>query len=93
VREPITIGGHTFQYKEQNGRGYHELAVALLGGKMSFPTVAFLDEQARLIQAVPGYQEPQPFDQILSFFAQDAYKTTTWEQFVENYQSPFESKK
>ncbi|WP_086047888.1 thioredoxin family protein [Hugenholtzia roseola] len=92
-REPITVGGHTFKYVEQNGRGYHELAVALLSGKMSYPTVAFLDEEMRLIQAVPGYQEPKPFDQMLNFFTQDAYKTTPWEQFVEGYQSPFEDKK
>ena len=35
--------GNTFKFIPQGNRGYHELAAALLNGKMSYPTVVFME--------------------------------------------------
>jgi thioredoxin-related protein len=91
-KEDINLKGTLFKYVEgeNGGRGYHQAAIALLGGKMSFPTVVFLDEEARLVQAIPGYLEPKPFDQMLNFFSTNAHQKQSWDDFIAQYQSPFD---
>jgi uncharacterized protein YyaL (SSP411 family) len=37
-KESIEMLGNTFEFVPQGSRGYHELAAALLNGKMSYPT-------------------------------------------------------
>ncbi len=81
-REPIKIGPNEFKYVETEGsRGYNELAVALLQGQMSFPTVVFLDEKMQLIQPVPGYQEAATMETILDYIEGDHYRSTDWSAF------------
>lgn len=85
-REPIQFRDKTFKFIAQGRRGYHELAAALLNGKMSYPTVVFLNEDVQIIQPIPGYLNEQIFDTILHFFAGDYYLSTKWETFQEVYQ-------
>jgi thioredoxin-related protein len=48
--------------------------VQLLQGKMSFPTIVYLDEKFNMIQPVPGYQDAKQFHQIITYFGDDHYK-------------------
>ncbi|MBN2215346.1 MAG: DUF255 domain-containing protein [Bacteroidales bacterium] len=84
----ITIGDNTYKYIAQGNRGYHELAAALLNGKMGYPSVVFLDEQIRIIQPFQGYIKARQFDEIARFIGEEYYKTKTWDDFIKNYQSP-----
>lgn len=84
-RETINFRGRPFKFIQQGSRGYHELAVALLNGKMSYPTVVFLDENIQIIQPISGYLKVDLFDMILHFFAGNYYKNTSWETFQEVY--------
>ena len=68
----------------QGARGYHELAAALMQGKMSYPTSVFLDENLNIIAPLPGYQTPDRLDPILEFIGGDHYKTSKYEQFLAN---------
>jgi len=86
-REDILFAGNTFKYIPQGRRGYHQLAAVLLDGKMSYPTVVFLNEDFQLIQRIPGYLEVGIFDTILHYLAEDHYKKTPWEQFQQEYKS------
>lgn len=88
-REEIVFNGTTFKYVPQGKRGYHELAAAILNGQMSFPTVVFMDEQARILQPIPGYQKVEQFDQIIKFFGENSYKDQSWDDFRKSYSSPF----
>jgi len=67
-KEDITILGNTFKFVEQGKRGYHELAAALLNGKMSYPTVIFMNGKFEMLSPVPGYQEPVQFLKVATFF-------------------------
>ncbi len=87
--QDIEIQGDTFKFVPQGNKGYHELAAALLNGKMSYPTVVFLDEKFQLLTPVPGYQQPQDLHPILEFFGDSHYQNTEWETFLTNYKSPF----
>jgi thioredoxin-related protein len=81
-REDITILGNTFKFVEQGRRGYHELAAALLSGKMSYPTVVFMNGEFEMLSPVPGYQEPVQFLKVATFFGDNIYKTTKWEDYM-----------
>ena len=75
--------GNTFVNKGSNGprKGTHELAQALLQGKMSYPSYVFMNENNQLLTIVPGYAEAKAFLPILKFIGSNAYLTTTWEDF------------
>lgn len=86
-QDKINFNGKEYFYVKSASRGYHELAVELAQGRLSYPTVVFLDEHLQVIQALRGYQSALRFEQIMTFYAQDFYKTTPWSRFSENYQT------
>lgn len=86
-KESITFNGKEFKFIEQGRRGYHELAAALMNGKMSYPTVVFLDENLNMIQPLPGFKGPADMEAILHYFGDNAYKGTQWDEFVKSFQS------
>ncbi len=83
--DPISFQGKNYEYVRNGKRGYHELAVELTMGRLSFPTVVFLDENLSVIQALRGFQSSLRFEQIMTYFAQDYYKDTPWSRYSENY--------
>ena len=84
-KEAIIFDGHTFEFKPGGRRGYHEFAAALLDGKLSYPTVVFMNEEAQLMQRVPGYLDVPTFDAILHYLAEEHFKTTPWPQFQQQF--------
>ncbi len=85
--EEITFNHKTYGPKRSGSRNYHELAIELLNGRLSFPTLVFLDESHNLIQAIPGYKEPEQLLVILNYFGSDSYKTTPWDAYERNFNS------
>jgi thioredoxin-related protein len=47
-----------------------------------YPATAFFNEKGELLTVVAGYLGPKDFLRILKFFGEDAYKTTSWEEFA-----------
>lgn len=86
-KEDIYFKEKTYKYVSQGKRGYHELAAAMLRGKLSYPTVIFLDEEMNMIQPIPGFQNPTNFELIMTFFAEDHFKNTPWKKYTQSYQS------
>ena len=84
----IIFNGYTYKFIEQNGKGYHELAAGLLNGKLSFPSIAYLNEKLELLGAVPGYKGPADMESLLNFIAEDKFLT----QSLSDYQQTFKSK-
>ena len=80
-QEPIEFRGKTYTFVPSGRRGYHQLAAALLQGKMSYPTVVFLDEDLKMLSPVPGYQKPDAFMKIARYFGENIYRDTTWEAY------------
>jgi len=84
---PITFNGKEYKFVPQGGRGYHELAAHLMGGKMSYPTTLYLDEQLNMLSPVPGYLDPTTFETIITYFGSNAFSTTKWEDYQKNFKS------
>ena len=81
-KEPITLGGKTYEYVEQGRRGYNQIAKELLQDKMSYPTVVFLDENMNMIQPLAGYREAKEMQPILEYLATNGYKETPCEEWL-----------
>ena len=86
--ESITFFGQTFVNDGKSGKA-HQLAVALLQGQLSYPTVVFLIPQKDgKIQTspVPGYRAPKDMEILLSFFADGAYDKQSFEEYQKTFQ-------
>lgn len=83
-KESVEILGNTFKFVPQGNRGYHELAAALLNGKMSYPTVVFLNRKFEMLSPVPGYQESLAFMNIAKYFGDNIYLETSWQDYSGN---------
>ena len=81
-KESIEMLGNTFKFIPQGKRGYHELAAALLNGKMSYPTVVFMNPKFEMLSPVPGYQEAGPFINIAKYFGDNIYQNVPWEEYA-----------
>lgn len=86
-RDSIVLSGKSYKYTNYGSRGYNQLAIELLSGQMSFPSLVFLNADKSMLQKIDGYIEAKEFDAIIRFLGEDLYKTKTWEQ----YQSGFVS--
>lgn len=78
---PKEFKGKTFNFVPSGRKGYHQLAAYLLNGRLSFPTVVFMDEKLNLLSPVPGYQKPGPFMNIARFFGDDIYLQKSWKDY------------
>ncbi len=82
-RRDIKFSDQTFSFvPNDNGRGgAHSLAVALLDGQMSYPTLVYLNEKYERIMISPGFKESPDLMKELKFASEELYNKTTWEKY------------
>jgi len=85
-KEPINIDGTEYKYVRSGRKGFNQLAVEITMGKLSFPTIVFLDEELKVIQPIPGYRGPKEFQMIMEFFGEDHFKSVNWKTYQNSYQ-------
>ncbi|HOI32485.1 MAG: thioredoxin family protein [Bacteroidales bacterium] len=73
-------------------RSSHELAQALLQGKMSYPSYVFMNEEMRIISVVPGFFPAQNFEPVIHFFGSNAYKDQDWETYGKSFKGKLTGK-
>jgi thioredoxin-related protein len=87
-KDSITFFGQTFINDGKSGNA-HQLAVALLNGQLSYPTVVFLLPQQDgkfQIAPVPGFKVPKEMEVILNYFADKTYTTQKFEDYQKSFQ-------
>jgi len=83
----ITFLGNEFVNDGKYGKT-HQLAVALLQGQLSYPTVVFLlknESDKYEVAPIPGFKQPKEMEMLLSFFSDNTYKSKTWEDFQKTF--------
>ena len=86
AKETIIFKDKQYNFVPQGRTGYHELAAALMQGKLSYPTTVYLDENLNLIQPIPGYLQAEDLEPILIFLGKNYFKNQTWQDFLtKNY--------
>jgi thioredoxin-related protein len=66
----------------------HQLAVALLQGQLSYPTVVFMlkNESGQYeVAPIPGFRQAGEMETLLNYFADNTYRTKTWEEFQKGF--------
>ncbi len=81
-KEDINYDGNTFKFVASGRRGVHELAYALLDGRLGYPSYVYLSEQQERITISPGYKDVDGLMKEMRFIAEDHFKTTSFQDFV-----------
>jgi thioredoxin-related protein len=68
-------------YKFDKNYNANQAAVALMGGKMSYPTTVYLDEKFNLIQPIPGYQDAKTFHQVITYLGDNYHTKEDFEKY------------
>lgn len=87
-KQDIIIGSTKYSYDANSGA--NQAAVALLQGKMSYPTTVFLDAHYNMIQPLPGFLNAKSFHEIVTYLGGDYNKKEPFEQYkVGTYKEVF----
>lgn len=86
-KDEIKYNDKVYKYQKSGRRGYHELAAEILKGRMSYPTVVFLDEKMEVIQSIIGFKTADQFEVIATYFATDQFMKTPWSSYKATYTS------
>ena len=70
-------------------RSSHQFAVALLQGKMSYPSYVFLNEKFQLLSVVPGYLSVQRYEPIIKYFGEDFHLSKSWADYQKTFINKF----
>jgi len=69
--------------------GYHQLAIALLNGKMQFPAFLIFDENSKFIDRFQTYWPPDDFEALIHFISENKYKSVKWEEYKSSFKNSF----
>ncbi len=83
-KEPVTFQGRKFVNDGSLGKT-HQLAYALLQGKLGYPTVVFLTATSELITPVSGYKTPVQIEPMLIYFAGTSWQKQSYEEFMKTF--------
>ena len=86
-KSPITFNGKTFEFMNAGRRGVHQLAYALLDGRLGYPSFVLLDESFARIMISPGYKKSPQLLTELAFAKDEQYKEMTWEDYEKQVSS------
>jgi thioredoxin-related protein len=66
-------------------RSSHQLAAALLKGKMSYPSFVFLNAETEWLTVINGYVKSPELEKVLTYFGKEVYESQTWEDFTADF--------
>jgi thioredoxin-related protein len=58
-KEAINFKGKKYEWMPLGRKGVNQLAMELLGSRLSYPTLVFLDEDMNKIKSSPGFKKPE----------------------------------
>jgi thioredoxin-related protein len=67
----------------------HDFAVKMLDGKLTYPTIVFLNNDFKFKLIVPGYQDVKQIEPILIYSVEYIFNSTDVNDFIKNYNLAF----
>jgi thioredoxin-related protein len=65
----------------------NEIAMALTGGQLSYPTTVIIPAPGEAPQPIPGYLAPNELELIVKYFGDGAYKRMPFPEFQKKFKS------
>ncbi len=84
MKREVIYNDHTFKFVQAGRRGVHELAVALLNNKMSYPSCVAMDEDVNRITIIPGYRDAPDMLSILKYIKLEKYKEMGFQEYLKS---------
>jgi len=84
-KENIEFQGQTFEFVKNGRKGYHELAYAILQGKMSYPTTVYMDEEFTIAGIRPGFASVEDMDVLMHYFKDNQHKHIPFQDFEKQF--------
>ena len=81
-KDPIVFNDKTFEFIKSGRRGVHQLAYALLDGRLGYPAFVTLDETFARIMISPGYKKPNQLLKELAFAKEEKYMSMSFQDFM-----------
>lgn len=81
----VVIGDKTFKHVDNGRRGYHEIAAVVTKGRLSYPTISYVDATGKVLQAAPGYKTADQFNVYLAYYSSGSHEKQSFEQFSAAY--------
>lgn len=78
----IVFNDKTFSFMNSGRRGVHQLAYALLDGRLGYPAFVTLDETFARIMISPGYKKAPQLMKELAFAKEEKYMTMSFEDYM-----------
>lgn len=75
----IKIAEKVYKFDETNK--VNQAAIELLQGKMSYPSIVYLDEKFNMIQPLPGYMDAKAFHQVITYIGGNNHKKEDFEKY------------
>jgi thioredoxin-related protein len=88
-KDTIRMGEQVFVNENPGSRrSTHQLTLALLDRKLTYPSTVFLDERGEKFHPpIAGYLDAATIEPILHYFSTDQFKTVAWEEFQKGFES------
>ncbi len=80
-QEEIDAFGQKFINNTQE-HPFHNLPVAMLEGKMKFPSFIILDKDLKMVLRLQNYLPVSRTEEVLRYYGEDLYLTMKWEDFI-----------
>ncbi len=87
TREEVFFKEQKFGYIQDGNRGYNLFSLYLTRGRLTFPSIVFLDETINNPQPVKGFQNVSAMERLLQFFGENHYRKMDWSlynRFIES---------
>lgn len=81
-RDTLNYLGKTYINAGQPQMPFHELSRVLTRNNLTIPTLAILDENNNLLDAIPFYLPPPILKKVLFYYGEDIYKSKSWADYI-----------
>ena len=81
-KKAVVFQDRTFEFMASGRRGVHQLAYALLDGRLGYPAFVTLDETYARIMISPGYKKVDQLMKELVFAKEEKYMEMTFDDYL-----------
>lgn len=82
--DTVVYNGKTYVNLNTGNRSSHQLAQLLLNGRMSYPTIVYIDYE-NSINPVPGYMDVKSIEPLLIYFNERMNKNCNYADFKQDF--------
>lgn len=89
TKDTIEYMGQKYWNEGTRPKSPHQLAVKLLGERMSYPTTIFLINNLQTPMVVPGYLDVKQIEPILVYCVENIWRSCSYDDFKTNFEKSF----